>query len=104
MAADITDRLTQLHDSSLKELFEAINGHKAALHDLVQHAHAELSALVGRAEAAEAQPVMHLLLPSTVQLSVVHRLWGLIVSLFSQAQAQEGDTEEATAATEPAGE
>lgn len=100
MAADITDRLTQLHDSSLKELFEAINGHKAALHDLVQHAHAELSALVGRAEA---QPVMHLQLLSTRQLCGMHRCWKLISSLLLQAQAQEGDAEDATAATEAAG-
>lgn len=42
---DITDRLTQLHDSSLKDLFETINGHKSALHDLVQQARAELTAL-----------------------------------------------------------
>lgn len=48
-AAEITARLTQLHDTSLRELFEAINGHNTALHGLVQQAHAELSALVGRA-------------------------------------------------------
>jgi hypothetical protein len=49
----ITEQLTQLHDSSLKELFDAIDGHKAALHELVQQTHAELTALVGGGLQAE---------------------------------------------------
>jgi hypothetical protein len=53
----ITEQLTQLHDSSLKELFETIDGHKAALHELVQQAHAELTALVGGGPQAEAPQV-----------------------------------------------
>lgn len=47
MDTSITDQLTQLHDISLKELFETINSHKSALHDLVEQARAELTALVG---------------------------------------------------------
>lgn len=66
---DITDQLTQLHDSSLKELFETINSHKSALHDLVQQAHEELTALVGGAPAQQHEQVSsthrHLLCAAT---------------------------------------
>lgn len=53
--SDITDRLTELHDSSLKELFETIDSHKLALHDLVQQAQVELTALVGSRAADNPQ-------------------------------------------------
>ena len=48
--SDVSAGLTQLHDSTLKELFETIDCHKSALHDLVQQAQAELIALVGSPE------------------------------------------------------
>lgn len=50
--SEITEQLTALHESSLVELFESINGHKAALHELVQQAHAELTALVSGGAAS----------------------------------------------------
>lgn len=55
---DIADQLTQLHDNSLRELFDVIDNHKSALHDLVQQAQAELTALVGAPAATSSQQVM----------------------------------------------